>query len=110
MQRDQATGRFMKGNTASIGNKGNRNPKWGNKNAVKHGLYETVILPKILDNGNLSLIKMNPIKGFISGYILHSSTFHIDEIDKGFWINTDVIQQLNEKGLQLTITDTKYFD
>lgn len=40
MDRD-AQGRFLPGNQLAKGNKGNRYPKWGNKNALKHGLYET---------------------------------------------------------------------
>ena len=38
-RRDPQTGRFLSGNQAAVGNKGNRNPKWRNKNAFKHGLY-----------------------------------------------------------------------
>ena len=37
-QRDEL-GRFLEGNTVAVGNKGNENSKWGNKNAFKHGLY-----------------------------------------------------------------------
>lgn len=37
-QRDEL-GRFVKGNTAAKGNKGNTNAKWGNQNALIHGLY-----------------------------------------------------------------------
>lgn len=35
-------GRFLPGNKVAKGNKGNRYPKWGNKNAVKTGEYETI--------------------------------------------------------------------
>lgn len=37
MERDRKTGRFMPGNKIAVGNKGNREPKWRNRNAVKHG-------------------------------------------------------------------------
>lgn len=32
-------GRFIKGNTIAKGNKGNTESKWGNQNALKHGIY-----------------------------------------------------------------------
>lgn len=38
MDRDPKTGQFIRNNKASIGNRGNRQPKWGNQNAVVHGL------------------------------------------------------------------------
>lgn len=37
-QRDEL-GRFLRGNTVAKGNKGNTNAKWGNQNALKHGLF-----------------------------------------------------------------------
>lgn len=53
MERDPETGRFLAGNKAAIGNKGNRNPKWGNKNAVKHGLFSSGPFAKVHKDGNL---------------------------------------------------------
>lgn len=40
-QRDER-GYFLPGNTVAVGNKGNRNPKFGNQNAIVHGLYGRV--------------------------------------------------------------------
>lgn len=37
-QRDYL-GRFIKGNTVARGNKGNTAPKYGNQNALRHGLF-----------------------------------------------------------------------
>lgn len=42
MQRD-AKGRFLPGNTAAQGNRGNIKPKYGNQNAKKHGLFAKVL-------------------------------------------------------------------
>lgn len=39
MERDLKTGRFLPGNKVAVGNRGNTKPKWGNRNALKHGLY-----------------------------------------------------------------------
>lgn len=38
MERD-SNGRFVQGNQAAKGNKGNKKPKWGNSNAVTSGQY-----------------------------------------------------------------------
>lgn len=38
MERDNG-GRFLHGNQVARGNRGNRKPKYGNNNAMKHGLY-----------------------------------------------------------------------
>lgn len=56
MERDKQ-GRFLAGNQVAIGNKGNRRPKFGNKNAVKHGLrrrYTGLLLNR---TGGLSIYK-----------------------------------------------------
>jgi len=39
-ERDPKTGKFLPGNKITQGNKGNRKPKWGNKNAVVTGEHE----------------------------------------------------------------------
>lgn len=44
-------GRFLPGNQVARGNKGNRQPKWGNKNAVKTGEYERICF--VNDKGQL---------------------------------------------------------
>ena len=53
MGRDPATGRFLPGNKIALGNKGNQNPKWGNKNAEKHGYYSKVKLASVGEDGYL---------------------------------------------------------
>lgn len=53
MERDPVTGRFLPGNKIAVGNRGNRNPKWGNKNAFKHGFYGHVQLHKFDKDGCL---------------------------------------------------------
>lgn len=50
-QRDKR-GRFVKGNTVSVSNKGNTYPKWGNSNAKKHGLH-AAHFPPVIKKGNL---------------------------------------------------------
>lgn len=45
MDRDPKTGRFLPGNKAALGNRGNTKPKWGNKNALKHGLFSAHFVP-----------------------------------------------------------------
>lgn len=52
LQRDKL-GRFINGNQVAKGNKGNTNPKWGNKNALKHGLYSTFNMAKVHSDGHL---------------------------------------------------------
>ncbi|TWS94568.1 hypothetical protein [Streptococcus sp. sy018] len=56
MERD-SRGRFLPGNQVAKGNKGNRQPKYGNKNALKHGLNQryTGLLPS--RTGGLSIYK-----------------------------------------------------
>lgn len=49
--RDPRTGRFLPGNQIARGNKGNRLPKWGNKNAVVTGEHERIAV--ILDDGTV---------------------------------------------------------
>lgn len=56
MDRDKSTGRFITGNKAAIGNRGNTNPKWKNRNAVKHG-FSGAIKPCWIDNeGKLNVL------------------------------------------------------
>lgn len=61
LQRDEL-GRFIKGNQVAKGNKGNTAPKWGNKNAVKHGLYSTHNTALLDSQGNLCIfLSMNNV-------------------------------------------------
>ena len=64
MERD-ARGRFLPGNQVARGNRGNRQPKYGNNNAMKHGLYNryTGLLPS--RSGSLSIYKNGVYLGFL---------------------------------------------
>ena len=57
MERD-SRGRFLPGNQVAKGNKGNRKPKYGNSNALNHGLRRgyTGLLPS--QKGGVSIYKM----------------------------------------------------
>lgn len=91
MDRDLKTGRFLPGNKAAVGNRGNTKPKWGNKNAVKHGLFSTVIVPKVMNDGRLRLYK----KGAGTVLIKPEGYFIADE---WIWIRDDVAEKLSELG------------
>ena len=56
MERD-SRGRFSPGNQVAKGNRGNRKPKYGNSNALKHGLRRgyTGLLPS--RKGGVSIYK-----------------------------------------------------
>lgn len=61
MQRD-SLGRFIRGNQVAKGNRGNTSAKWGNKNAVKHGLYSTYNTALLDTDGNLCVfLSMNNV-------------------------------------------------
>jgi len=47
--KDPVTGRFLPGNKIAKGNKGNRRPKYGNTNALKHGMYKRIAM--VANNG-----------------------------------------------------------
>ena len=49
-QRDER-GRFLRGNTVSVGNRGNHYAKYGNANAKKHGMHSKLLFAQqIVDN------------------------------------------------------------
>ncbi|RKQ13449.1 hypothetical protein [Ureibacillus endophyticus] len=68
LQRDEK-GRFVRGNTISVGNKGNTYPKWGNKNAKKHGFFSCLFEPVLSrDKEILTIaISMNSFVSFSPG-------------------------------------------
>jgi uncharacterized protein YjcR len=95
MDRDPKTGRFLPGNQLAVGNRGNSNPKWGNKNAMKHGLFGALPLAKVLSDGCLyiyisrkSLVKIKP-DGFIK------------EKDGNIRIRNDLAERLEKMGIAL---------
>jgi hypothetical protein len=91
MERDPKSGRFLPGNQTAVGNRGNRKPKWGNKNAKKHGLFSTFVFPRILDDGRLLLYK----KGY-DPIVISPEGFIID--DGYLCIRTDILEELEEYG------------
>jgi len=98
MDRDCRTGRFQIGNQVASGNAGNRNPKWGNKNARKHGLFETVTIMAVNDDGWLSVIQSG------SGKVrVHPSAYyeHEESGQQFYAIRTDVIEDLKARGFHL---------
>lgn len=93
MERDPKTGRFLPGNKAAVGNRGNRKPKWGNKNAVKHGMYSEIFLPKISD-GYLYLISQYNIMRLKPEYFYQDSEGLI-------WIHDKAVPVLEGLGIEL---------
>jgi hypothetical protein len=97
MERDPKTGRFLKGNKAAVGNRGNTNPKWGNKNAMIHGFYASYVICKVRDDGNLLVSARGK-----PSFIIKSSGFTED--DEGtFWFRDDVAEKLKEYGYRFDI-------
>ncbi|OKL35497.1 hypothetical protein [Domibacillus mangrovi] len=95
MQRDPKTGRFLPGNQVAAGNRGNQKPKWGNKNAVKHGFYQTFIVPKMQSDGSLHLYK----KG-VDIVAIQPEGYRLEE-DGSISIRDDVAAVLDEMGFVL---------
>ncbi len=95
MERDPKTGKFLSGNKVAAGNKGNHKPKWGNKNALKHGFFQTFIFPELKDDGNLYLHK----KG-LDTVVIKPAGFFKDEEGK-IRIRNDVAEYLEEIGFVL---------
>lgn len=69
MDRDPRTGRFLPGNKAAQGNRGNTYPKWGNKNAIKHGLYSVRFHPVLSKDKKILhiVISKNKVVSFYPG-------------------------------------------
>ncbi|GEM_PF-1938973 len=85
-QRDER-GRFVRGNTVAVGNKGNRHSKYGNENAKKHGMYSKLLFAQEIVGDELIL------HAFHKGV---SIRFY-----EGEWINNrDSFIILGEKGEQ----------
>lgn len=71
MGRDPKTGQFLPGNQIAKGNKGNTNAKWGNQNALKHGLFAKVhrTIYEIKEDGTLYVNNgVNPLLIQPAGY------------------------------------------
>lgn len=82
MQRDEL-GRFVTGNQVAKGNKGNTNPKWGNKNALKHGFFATHQLARFTKDGELEIFTSKGIAYRIAqGYFFEDEQGRIRLHDK----------------------------
>ncbi|MED1489182.1 MULTISPECIES: hypothetical protein [Bacillus] len=95
MDRDPKTGRFLPGNKAAVGNRGNRNPKWGNKNALKHGFYGKVSLWKVQNDGNLRISQSGGL-----AVIIKPGGF-IKDKDGSIMLRNDIVEKLREMGFVL---------
>lgn len=72
MDRD-GLGRFLPGNQIARGNKGNRKPKYGNKNALKHGLRQTYTGVLRNRKGGLSIYKNGVYLGTLPEKYYHTT-------------------------------------
>ena len=87
MERD-SRGRFLPGNQVAKGNRGNRKPKYGNSNALKHGLRRgyTGLLPS--REGGVSIYKNGAYLGTLPDkYFNHSE-------DGALWVDYSACQYL----------------
>lgn len=82
-------GRFAPGNQIAVGNQGNRNPKWGNRNAVKHGFYEKFTAYNVDPDGWLNISVLNSAPARIR---IHPDSFFVDEV--GVHIREDILEKL----------------
>lgn len=78
-QRD-ARGRFVRGHTISVGNKGNRTPKYGNQNAKKFGFHSKAYFGQKIIGDDLILIALHKglaVRFTKSEWINHGDGFTI---------------------------------
>ncbi|PPA70174.1 hypothetical protein [Jeotgalibacillus proteolyticus] len=96
MYRDKQTGKFLKGNRFAVGNKGNRKSKWGNSNAVKHGLYENLAVYFLTESGFLQIRSRN---GGV--FLIPPEAFENHRL--GMLIREDIAQILEQNGIRLEV-------
>lgn len=99
MERDPKTGRFLPGNKASVGNRGNRNPKWGNKNALKHGFFADNQLAKINENGELEIFTSRGV-----AYRIDPRYFFMDDQDR-LRVHDKVSNMLEKMGVRFEVVE-----
>lgn len=78
-QRDER-GRFLPGHVISKGNRGNRNSKYGNQNARKHGLFSKQLFSQKIIGDDLILIAIHKgvaVRFFKGEWINHGDGFTI---------------------------------
>lgn len=101
MDRDPKTGRFLTGNRAALGNKGNTRPKWGNKSALKHGIAGIGATPLLLEREDALYVfvsKKNSIR--------INNEHYIKNEDGSISFHDDVVPVLESFGIQLLTRDT----
>ena len=100
-ERDPKTGRFIRGNQAARGNRGNTKPKWGNRNAIKHGFYSDFTC-------RYPLYAVLPFDGCLwlsfrgKKVSLPPEYFYMipKEEGGGIMIREDVVQELRDRGFR----------
>ncbi|MDB5053932.1 MAG: hypothetical protein JWM44_1982 [Bacilli bacterium] len=85
--RDQR-GRFAPGNQLSVGNKGNRRPKWRNQNAVKHGFYARAWLDIFTIDAD-GWLNIRIIGGKFIGIRVHPDAF--EKGADGIYLREDIV-------------------
>lgn len=99
MERDPKTGRFLPGNKAAVGNRGNTNPKWGNKNALKHGFFATHQLARITKDGELEIFTSKGV-----AYRVAKDYFCVDELGR-VRVHDKVSSMLKKMGVRFEVTE-----
>ncbi|MEH7081059.1 hypothetical protein V7101_21055, partial [Bacillus velezensis] len=98
MERD-ARGRFLPGNRAAVGNKGNKKPKYGNKNAFKHGLCSSFTWVEPDEDGRM-LIQKFTNNGQYIGYVASSGYIFYEE-EEMYWFHPNLVEAMHQRGISL---------
>lgn len=96
MNRDPKTGRFLPGNQVAAGNKGNRKPKWGNQNAMKHGFCSNISFLRLQEDESL----LAQSKG---NCLLIKPGFAYKDENGNLMVHDGIIRLLREKGFVLNV-------
>ncbi|MBY0124501.1 hypothetical protein [Bacillus sp. S/N-304-OC-R1] len=99
MERDPKTGRFLPGNKIAAGNRGNCKPKWGNKNALKHGFFATHQLARFTQDGELEIFTSKGI-----AYRIAPDYFFVDEQGK-IRVHNKVSSMLEKMGVRFEVVE-----
>lgn len=90
-------GRFLPGNRESVGNKGNRRPKWGNQNARVHGLYSRAWF-NVFEVDPDGWLRITYLHGKPVNLRIHPDTYFTDE--NGVYFRDDIIQEIERRILE----------
>lgn len=100
LDRDPETGRFLPGNQVAAGNRGNKKPKYANRNAEKHGLYSNYVNAREIDGGFLFIYTK---RGDVM--VIPPDGFFRDEQDR-LRIRNDYSEILEKEfGVQLEVSE-----